>query len=153
MNNTHKSSSLEQQLAEKELLAGFAKEHNLKQTTVDFTTNFSIQPDGIFEKEDKKLILVEVYAHQGALKPAQRNKICTDMLKLITAQKFLRDKGIDTEIWILLACEEAKRHFEGKSWHHAVVDSFGIHLEVGKLSDITIQKLKEAQRRQQMINA
>lgn len=147
MNNTHNSSSLEQKDAEKELLAGFAQKHNLEVTHVDFPNNFSIQPDGVFQR-GKTLVLVEAYAHWGTLKGSQPDKVCSDMLKLITAQKFLRDKGIDTELWILLACEEAKRHFEGKSWHHAVVESFGIHVAVGKLSDATIQRLKEAQIRQ-----
>lgn len=153
MNNTHNSSSDVQQMAEKELLANFEAKHKVKKSSFVFSNEFPVKIDGIYENTDRKFLLVEVYAHQGNLKAAQTHKICTDILKLITAQKILVQNGLKAELYILLACEEAERHLKGQSWHSAVVKHFDIRIEVGQLSLQTIERIKQAQTRQKMVNA
>lgn len=153
MSNTQSSSSDVQQTAEKELLANFEAKHKVQKSSFVFSDGFPVKIDGIYENVDGKLLLVEVYAHQGFLKSAQTHKICTDMLKLITAQKLLFSRHKEAELWILLACEEAEKHFKGKSWHSFVVKHFGINIEVGKLSPQMVEKIKQAQIRQKMVNA
>lgn len=153
MSNTQNSSSAVQQKAEKELLANFARKHKVKKSFFVFSNEFPVKIDGIYENTDGKLLLVEGYAHQGPLKSAQTHKICTDILKLITAQKLLLSQHKESELWIVLACEEAEKPFKGKSWHSTVVKHFDIHIEVGQLSPQTIAKIKQAQERQKMVNA
>ena len=153
MSNTQNSSSNVQQTAEKELLSNFKEKHKVQTSSFVFPPDFPVKIDGIYESTGGKLLLVEVYAHQGFLKSAQTHKICADMLKLITAQKILAQNGLKAELYILLACEEAEKHFNGKSWHSAVVKHFDIHIEVGKLSPETIEKIKQAQEKQKMVNA
>lgn len=153
MSNTQNSSSNVQQDGEGELLPNFVEDNHLTPIKIDFPDNFRIKPDGIYKKPDGTIILAEVYVHQGPLKGSQPDKICADMLKLITAQKILAKKGLKTELYILLACEEAEKHFKGKSWHSAVVQHFDIHVEVDKLRPQTIEKIKQAQEKQKMVNA
>lgn len=153
MSNTQNSSSDVQQTAEKELLANFEAKHKVQKSSFVFSDGFPVKIDGIYENPDGKLLLVEAYAHQGPLKSAQTHKICTDMLKLITAQKLLFSRHKEAELWILLACEEAEKHFKGKSWHSFVVKHFGINIEVGKLNPRMIEKIRQAQIRQKMVNA
>lgn len=93
---------------------------------------------------------MEVYAHQEKLKGAQPKKICTDILKLITAEKML---GLSVEKWILFGSEEAKSFVDGESWYHEIIKNFDIHLETGELSPQTIQKIQAAQHRPKMVNA
>lgn len=89
MTNTYKSSSAEQQEAEKEILQNFVRKYKLIVDQVIFPTKFPIQIDGIYTNRNGQRVWVEVYAHQEKLKGAQPKKICTDILKLITAEKML----------------------------------------------------------------
>ena len=150
---TQNSSSAVQQAAEKELLDNFKEKYKAGESSFVFPQDFPVEIDGIYENNNGKLMLVEVYAHQGHLIGAQTDKICTDILKLITAQKKKDKNGRKAELYILLACKEAEKHLRGKSWHSAVVKLFDIHIELGKLSPQTIEKIKQAQRNQKMVNA
>ena len=153
MSSTHNSSSQAQQEAEKEMLENFVKEHHLYDYTPPFPPDFQIQIDGKYKNESGKHIWVEVYARQGKLHGSQSDKICSDMLKLITAQKVLDLVDDELEKYILLGSEEAKISFNGKSWPSKVAKEFSIHIEVGKLSPETIEKLKAAQTRQTLGNS
>lgn len=150
MTNTYKSSSAEQQEAEKEILQNFVRKYKLIADQVIFPTKFPIQIDGIYTNRNGQRVWVEVYAHQEKLKGAQPKKICTDILKLITAEKML---GLSVEKWILFGSEEAKSFVDGESWYHEIIKNFDIHLETGELSPQTIQKIQAAQHRPKMVNA
>lgn len=153
MSSTHNSSSQVQQEAEKEMLENFVKEHHLCDYTPHFPSDFQIQIDGKYKDESGKHIWVEIYARQGKLHGSQPDKVCADMLKLITAQKVLSIADDELEKYILLGSEEAKTLFNGKSWPSKVAKAFSIYIEAGKLSPETIEKLKAAQNRQKMTNA
>ena len=150
MTNTYKSSSAEQQEAEKEILQNFVRKYKLIVDQVIFPTKFPIQIDGIYTNRNGQRVWVEVYAHQEKLKGAQPKKICTDILKLITAEKML---GLSVEKWILFGSEEAKSFVDGESCYHEIIKNFDIHLETGELSPQTIQKIQAAQPRQKIVNA
>lgn len=150
MNNTYKSSSREQQEAEKELLYSFSKKYKLTEEKPVFPDVFSCQPDGTYKNDKEEWVWVEVYAHQGPLKSAQRQKVCTDILKLITAEKILQQP---IQKYILFGSEEAMQCFQNNSWHARSVQEWNIKLEVGELSEQTKQKLAAAQARQKMLNA
>lgn len=145
MTNTYKSSSAEQQEAEKEMLRNFERDRKLTPCEPTFSNDFSVKIDGTYKNDNKQWIFIEVYARQGTLKSGHYRKVCTDMLKLITAEQFLGEK---TEKYILFGSEEAKSCFENNSWHNKAAKKFGINLEIGKLSDDTKKKLRTAQIRQ-----
>lgn len=150
MNNTYKSSSREQQAAEDEIKRHFIQTHHLIPEKPTFPTPFPAEFDGTYKNSAGQWIFIEVYAHQGALKSAQRYKVCTDILKLITAEKMLQ---ISIQKYILFGCVEAMKYFQNNSWHARTVKEWDIKLEVGELSEQTKQKLRAAQARQKMVNA
>lgn len=149
MNNTYKSSSLEQQAAEDEIKRHFIQKHHLIEETPSFPTPFPAKFDGTYKNSAGEWIFIEIYAHQGPLKSAQRKKVCTDILKLITAEQ-LFTKPIQK--YILFGCEEALKFFQNNSWHTQAVAKWKIKLEVGTLSEQTKLRLKAAQARQKMVN-
>lgn len=149
MNNTYKSSSHEQQEAEKELLHSFSKTYKLTEEKPVFPDGFSCQPDGTYKDDKGQWVWVEVYARQGRLKGAQPKKVCTDILKLITAEKILKQP---VQKYILFGSEEAMKCFQNNSWHRRAAEEWDIKLEAGELSEQTKQSLKAAQARQKMVN-
>lgn len=150
MNNTCKSSSREQQAAEDEIKCHFIQTHHLVAEKPTFPTPFPAQFDGTYKNSARQWIFIEVYAHQGPLKSAQRQKVCTDILKLITAEKILQQP---IQKYILFGCDEAMQCFQNNSWPARSVKEWDIKLEVGELAEQTKQKLRAAQARQKMVNA
>lgn len=149
MNNTYKSSSREQQAAEDEIKRHFIQTHHLTVEKPTFPTPFPAEFDGTYKNSAGQWIFIEVYAHQGPLKSAQRQKVCTDILKLITAEKILQQP---IQKYILFGCDEAMQCFQNNSWHARSVKEWDIKLEVGELAEQTKQKLRAAQARQKMVN-
>ena len=149
MNNTCKSSSREQQAAEDEIKCHFIQTHHLVAEKPTFPTPFPAQFDGTYKNSAGQWIFIEVYAHQGPLKSAQRQKVCTDILKLITAEKILQQP---IQKYILFGCDKAMKCFQNDSWYSQAVNKWGINLEIGELSETTKHRLKAAQERQKMVN-
>ena len=89
MDNTHKSSSLEQQEAGNQIFQmveetlGVKLENNKKIFLADNAFTY-IQPDFYSESE---LIVGEIFAHIGKPKKAQDNKIANDVLKMLLLEK------------------------------------------------------------------
>lgn len=150
MPNTSKSCTTEQQLAEKEIANNFIQKYTLIPQKPIFPETFSAKLDGSYQNSAGEWIFVEIYTHQGALKSAQRQKVCTDILKLITAEKILNQP---VRKYILFGSDEAMKCFQNNSWHRKAVDKWDIKLEIGELSEQTKQNLKVAQARQKMVNA
>lgn len=127
----------------------FAKKHKLTPESLIFPDGFSCRPDGTYKNDKGQWVFVEVYARQGQLKGAQPKKVCTDMLKLITAEKILKQP---VQKYILFGSNEAMKCFQNNSWHKRAADEWNITLETGELSEQTKQSLKAAQARQKMVN-
>ena len=88
-------------------------------------------------------ILVEVWAHQGPPKPAQKHKVMTDALKLIWAQSVLFPDG--ARKILALADPVAAAHFRGTSWMAAALERFDVEVVVLDLPSDVRTAIRDAQ--------
>ena len=97
--------------------------------------------------EDRSLV-VEAYARQGQLKGSQPKKIAQDILKLALLK---RQAGYErTETIIVFASQEAHNSISG--WLQRAAAEFGVGLAVVSIPEETQDKIRDAQRRQVMVN-
>lgn len=139
-----------QQLAEGLMIAEFSRElaRPLGATTIPIGTA-RVEVDG-FHKDDSRVTLVEVWAHVGKAKSAQRNKVLGDMLKLALVTSVLRRSypGMNIESYLVFADVEAARVVTGKGWASLAAKEFGVESKVIKLSPDIVQAIREAQKKQ-----
>ena len=114
--------------------------------TLDLGGGVKINIDGISRDER---ILCEIYSRIGRLKSAQSDKVATDMLKLLLAEKTL---GGQWRKIICLADADAALSFQGRTWLGAAVRNFGFELHVVDVSPDVRASLLAAQAKQIMIN-
>lgn len=106
-------------------------------------------PDGSVVEVDgigsDPAVLVEAWAHQGPPKPAQRNKVLADALKLIhvAAQLPVAHRKV-----LCLSDAEAARPFMGRSWYAAALRSMEVEVQVVSLGDEWRDRVLNAQARQ-----
>jgi len=103
-----------------------------------------------FHKGEDGVTLVEVWAHVGKAKTAQRDKVLGDMLKLALVTSVLRKSypGLTVESYLLFADSAAANVVNGKGWASLAAKEFGITAKVITLSTEVIDTIKEAQRKQ-----
>jgi hypothetical protein len=144
------SSSDVQQLAEGFMVSALSKDlgRTLTKATVPIGKS-SVSVDG-FHREDGRVILAEAWAHMGKVRAAQRNKVLTDMLKLILIETALRRShpALAVECYLVFADATAASVVKGHSWAAAAASEFGIRPHVVTLSEDIIDAIREAQRRQ-----
>lgn len=152
MDNTHKSSSLEQQeagnqifLMVKELL-GVKLENNKKIFLADNEFTY-IQPDFYSESE---LIVGEIFAHIGKPKKAQDNKIANDILKMLLLEKVT---GKQYRKIIVVCDDEEQKKLQGLSALAESIRQFGVEIIKIEIDDYLRSMILNAQKRQKMINA
>jgi hypothetical protein len=132
--------SEEQRFAEVEILKAVSSRHGVELQPA--TRNgmafdgFSVDPP----------YLVEVWAHQGSPKPAQKNKVLADALKLQFADRSIFD-GRAAKI-LALASEDAARPFREGTWMAGALEALGIAIEVVALPESLVTRLTAVQRRQ-----
>jgi hypothetical protein len=106
-------------------------------------------PDGSYVDVDgvgdEPPTLVEVWAHQGPPKVAQRNKVLSDALKVAHVSRVL-DK--DYRLILCFSDVAAAKPFLGRSWYAGALRTLGIDVHIVTLSDEWVQRIMEAQRRQ-----
>lgn len=143
----HQSDSLEQRLAEPEILASLAARLGvvLEPKTLHLAEGARIDVDGVSADES---VLVEVFARHGRLKGAQFHKVARDALKLITVA---RDRG-PTRLFIAFGDAEAASCVTGKSWLAEALRTWNVETFVAELSDATSAAVRLAQTRQTMVN-
>jgi hypothetical protein len=90
-------------------------------------------------------VLAEAWAHQGAPKAAQRNKVITDAFKLVFASRMAES---DSRLILLLSDEAAAAPFRGRSWYSAALTEFGVEILVVDLPSDTRRAVRAAQNRQ-----
>ena len=152
MNNTYKSSSLEQQETEKHIflmveeLLGVKLENNKKIFLADNSFTY-IQPDFYSETE---LIIGEIFAHIGKPKKAQDNKIANDILKMLLLEKIT---GKHFRKIIVVCDEEEQKKLQGLSALAESIRQFGIEVMKIEIGDDLRNMILDAQKRQKMINA
>ena len=105
-----------------------------------------VDVDGVSDDEG---ILVEVFAHQGALKGGQRHKIATDVLKLITVA---RERAQAPRLILAFADPTVADWTAGKSWLAAAVATWGVEVMTAELDESARAGLRAAQVRQVMVN-
>lgn len=103
-----------------------------------------------FHKDDRRVTLVEVWAHIGKAKAAQRNKVLSDMLKLALVTSVLRRSypGLNVESYLVFADVKAAKVVTGKGWASLAAKEFGVESKVIALSPDIVQAIREAQKKQ-----
>ena len=145
---TQKSNSKEQLLAERHLINGLNRNLNLAllPQKVEFKTGAGINLDGL-DRENR--VMCEVYAHVGTLKGSQPDKVDSDILKMLYAEKVLGGH------WRKLFCfadEKAAQTLRGRSWRADSVHRLNIEVQVVPLPKTVRDSIKAAQERQKMVN-
>lgn len=151
MNNSKKSSSMEQSHAEEIIFALVEKTLNMrleKNPKLYLSNNeyTYIQPD--FFSADN-YIIGEIFAHIGKPKKAQDNKIANDILKMLLLEKIAKRSYRK----IVVVCDEAeKKKLKGDSALAESIRQFGIEILYIKISDELRKEILNAQERQKMTN-
>lgn len=102
-----------------------------------------IEVDGA---DENLTILVEAWAHHGPPKPAQKNKVLADVLKLLHVATTLPTRP---RLMLCLCDPAAAHHFTtARSWAAHALNSFGIEVEVVDLPSDLKAAILAAQRRQ-----
>lgn len=139
-----------QQLAERLMIAEFSHQlgRDLGKATIPIG-KASVTVDG-FHKDENRVTLVEAWAHIGKAKPAQRNKVLGDMLKLALVTSALRKSfpRVHVESYLIFADVAAANVVTGRGWASLAAKEFGIVTGVIALADDVVVTIKEAQRRQ-----
>jgi hypothetical protein len=119
---------------------------NLEPRLIRLPSGVRLEVDGAC---DDPPILCEAWAHQGAAKSAQRDKVAKDILKLPILKEAAREAGAPTPRLILLFGDAAAaRACGGRSWKAEAVRRFSIEVEVVELPDETRLAVMQAQVRQ-----
>lgn len=152
LNNTYKSSSIEQTQAEEYIFKKVEQKLKIKldRNKKIFLADNSymyIQPDFISEKE---LIVGEIFAHIGKPKKAQDNKISNDILKMLLLEKVT---GNNYRKVIVVCDKEEEKKLRGLSVLAESIRQFDIEVIRIEIDDKLKEELLNAQRRQKMINA
>ena len=89
-------------------------------------------------------VLVEVWAHQGSPKAAQRNKVLSDAFKLQYARNLLGNY----RLVLCLTDEEAAAPFVGRTWYANALKHANIEIHVVDIPDELRSEIRAAQVRQ-----
>jgi hypothetical protein len=140
----HLSDSGEQRRAESELInqLSLALGVELKSEPIELGEGVRIAVDG-FNREHQ--VLCEVYAHIGPTRGGQPDKIATDILKMIAAEKRLHGR------WRKILCfadPDAARCLCGRSWLAAVCRDFRVEIKILTLPADLHAAVVAAQQRQ-----
>lgn len=139
-----------QQFAEQLMVSEFSRQlgRELGRATIPIGEN-KVTVDG-FHRDEKRVTLVEAWAHVGKAKSAQRNKVLSDMLKLAFVSSVLRKSypTLNVESHLIFADVTAASVVTGNGWATLAAKEFGIAMQVIALSKEVINRIKEAQRRQ-----
>ena len=119
----------------------------LASTAVTLNDGVIVQIDG-FNRECR--LLCEVYSRIGTLKGSQPDKLASDMLKLVLAERQL---GGTWRKILCLADPLAAKPLQGRSWLAAAARTMGFEVVVVPLTSELRESIVSAQGRQKMVNA
>jgi hypothetical protein len=94
-------------------------------------------------------VLAEAYARYGKVKPAQRHKIASDILKMIYVERVL---GGTWRKYLCFADESAAQFAQGDRWLAQTVRTFGVEVRVCPLPADVRDAVVAAQKLQVMVN-
>lgn len=118
---------------------------SLQPARVRLDHGVQVEVDGVCPD---RLVFVEAYARQGALKGAQLKKISQDVLKLSMLRRTLSTVGLRTVI--VLASSEADRSIRG--WVRHAADVLDVEFLVVDLDEPLRGRIVSAQAGQVMVN-
>ena len=152
MRTGHKSSSIEQVLAEEKIFTLVEKSLNvsLEKNPKLYLSNNEytyIQPD-FYSAEH--CIVGEIFAHIGKPKKAQDNKIANDILKMLLLEKIT---GKQYKKIVVICDEMEEKKLRGASALSESIRQFGIEIMYIQIDDQLRQEILSAQERQRMTNA
>jgi hypothetical protein len=91
-------------------------------------------------------ILCEAWAHIGTPKPAQKNKVLADALKLVWVEKECFPDRANK--YLLFGDQTAARHFTDRAWASRALAALRVVVRVYEFDEDRRRGLLEAQRRQ-----
>ena len=106
----------------------------------------SIEPD--FYSEEKRII-GEVHSHLGKLKPAQMNKVASDVLKMLL---FEEDRGEVYNKYLVVCSKEEEVQLTGNSHVAQAIRNHNIKVLCFDIDDEAINALRIAMKEQSLIN-
>ena len=104
-----------------------------------------VDVDGVCESSVPP-VLVEVWAHQGRPRPAQKAKVMTDALKLVWIERCLFPAG--ARKILALADKDAADYFLRRTWMSSALRDLGIEVIVVPLPSDLRSQITAAQTRQ-----
>lgn len=151
----HKSSSMEQRMAEEEILKRLVSDQNwcmdnfCTNEIIPLGENSSVHicPDFYSERDG---IIGEIHSHIGKLKPAQLHKISADILKMLLFEKMSHTK---LRKLLVVCSEDEATQLSGNTNVGEAIRQYGIELICVHVQPETYDKLLLAQKRQRMVNA
>ncbi len=100
------------------------------------------------------VLLGEINAHHGKLKPAQQNKVLRDMLKMHAKSEELKQAGTSSvRMVVVFTNVAAENYLKGGSWAAEVAQKFHIESVVVPLKAAQIKVLLKAQKDQDLREA
>lgn len=145
---SHPSDSDVQRRAESELVSALAATLNLELVNSRLSLDdCSVQIDGLNEG---KRVACEAFARLGALKPGQKRKLGSDILKLLMLE---RVKGGEWRKILVVAGEETAAWLSGGSWQARAVREFSVEVFRVPLERALATELLNRQVAQVMMNA
>jgi hypothetical protein len=107
--------------------------------------------DGIGQNDQqKKIILVESWAHVGPAKPAQVKKVLADVLKLHLAGAALAERfpGYSVEKLIAFVDKDAMNVLTNKRWGAAAAKRLGVKARMVSVGEEFLEGIRAAQKDQ-----
>ncbi len=105
-------------------------------------TECPLELDGV---SDNKMVYAEAYARVGELKPAQEQKVATDILRLALVT---RGKESETQRYLVFGDEEAANAVRGRKWLACACEVLGVEVRVFEFSKEKREELENAQKGQ-----
>jgi len=141
IDEAHSSDSRAQREAEVTIIAALSAQlgQPLAKTSVPTGNGGRVELDGA---TDDLTILVEAYAHQGALRGSQPKKLATDALKLTWIGRQLEAK----RLILAVADAEVESYLQRpKAWLTQALTDLGVEVIRVDLDDATVDTLRNAQ--------
>jgi hypothetical protein len=150
----HGSRSDEQMQAQADALQAIAPQLKAPSLNPDYQVDVGsgwLSVDGFFEDSDQ-VVLVEVNAHIGRMKPGTRNKVFKDAFKMLFLSALMETQWRAKRVrrFLVFLDEEAQKSFGGNTWAGAAFKKLGLDTAVCPVRPSQRKALQDAQRRQDL---
>lgn len=98
------------------------------------------------DESNERIVLAEAYARTEKLKPGNKRKVLTDVLKLLYVRDALAEMhpGWRVRLYLVLSSELVAAEFRGKSWAAKALQRFGVVVLVHEFSEEELKRLATA---------